>query len=184
MPNESDTASTRRLELRLPADTPFASVRIKPVEGWTAEVTEEELPEPVQVGEGAISEAASTVTWTADDEHVIDPGEFQTFTISVGPLPAEGTTLLLPVAQSYTDGRTVDWNEPAAEGHEEPAHPAPSLTVTAAEGGADSHGGTPAAEEASATGNSSGALGWAGLVAGLLGLAAGVAALVRTRRRG
>ena len=107
------------------------------MEGWTAEVTEEELPEPVQVGEGAISEAASTVTWTADDEHVIDPGEFQAFTVSVGPLPAEGTTLLLPVAQSYTDGRTVDWDEPTAEGREEPAHPAPSLTVTAAEGGAD-----------------------------------------------
>lgn len=200
VPNESDTASTDRLELRLPADTPFASVRIKPVEGWTAEVTEEELPEPVQVGEGAITEAASTVTWTADDEHAIDPGQFQTFTISVGPLPAEGTELLLPVAQGYTDGRTVEWNEPTPEGGEEPARPAPALTVTAAEGeGHGAHGAAPAAapaateaasgaeaaaEQASGTEDSSStALGWAGLIAGLLGLAAGVVALVRTRRR-
>ena len=62
VPTESDTASTNKLELTLPEDTPFASVRTKPVDGWTAEITEAELPEPVQVGEGAITKAASTIT--------------------------------------------------------------------------------------------------------------------------
>ncbi|MFI7580989.1 DUF1775 domain-containing protein [Kocuria kalidii] len=203
VPNESDTASTEKLEVRLPTDTPFSSVRVQPVEGWTAELTEEELPEPVQVGEGAITEAVTTITWTADEEHAIAPDQFQTFTISAGPLPAAGTTLVLPATQSYTDGRTVAWDETHAEGEDEPQHPAPSLTTTAAEGEGHAHGagsGDPSAEaaaaeasgteapatEASSTeGTSTGsALTWVALVAGLLGLAAGVVALLRTRRRG
>lgn len=183
VPNESETASTDRLELTLPTDTPFASVRVKPVEGWSAEVTKEKLATPATVGEGAITEAAATITWTADAEHAIDPGEFQAFTVSVGPLPAEGTTVVLPVSQGYTDGRTVAWDEPAAEGQGEPAHPAPSLVVTAAEEG-HAGGAAQAAERTAAQDASTGtALGWAGLVAGLLGLVAGVAALVRGRRR-
>lgn len=196
VPNESDTASTEKLEVRLPTDTPFSSVRVQPVEGWTAELTEEELPEPVQVGEGAITEAVTTITWTADEEHAIAPDQFQTFTVSAGPLPAAGTTLVLPATQSYTDGRTVAWDETAAEGEEEPQRPAPSLTTTAAEGEGHAHGagagdssaeasGTEAsaAEASSTAGTSAGsALAWAALVAGLLGLAAGVVALLRTRR--
>ncbi len=186
VPTESDTAATNKLELTLPEDTPFASVRTKPVEGWTAEVTEKELPSPATVGEGAITEAASTITWTADEDHVIDPGEFQTFTISVGPLPEEdGKVILLPVAQTYTDGRTVAWDQPAPDTGEEPEHPSPSLTITAAE--TAGHGTTEepatAAEQTAATTTSGGsALGWAGLIAGLLGLAAGLTALIRTRR--
>jgi len=186
VPNESDTASTNKLELELPAGTPFASVRVRPVEGWTAELAEEELASPATVGEGAITEAVATITWTADEEHTIGPDEFQTFTISVGPLPAEGTEILLPVTQSYTDGRTVAWEEPAVEGQEEPQHPAPSLTTTAAEETGHDHGTTPAAgaqETVSQEASTGTALGWAALVAGLLGLAAGALALVRTRRR-
>jgi uncharacterized protein YcnI len=195
VPNESDTASTRRLELTLPEDTPFATVRTQPVEGWTAEITEEPLASPAPAGEGQITEAASTVTWTADADHAIGPGEFQTFTIQAGPLPEEeGRQIVLPVSQTYTDGRTVAWDQPAAEGQEEPEHPAPSLTVTAAEqkhghgpaGGGETTAegaGTAAAEGASARESTAGAgPGWAGLVAGLLGLAAGVTALVRSRR--
>ncbi|MEX5237415.1 YcnI family protein [Kocuria arenosa] len=190
VPNESDTASTTKLELTLPEDTPFASVRTQPVEGWNAEITEEELATPATVGEGAITEAASTITWTADAEHAIAPGEFQTFTISVGPLPGEeGKQIVLPVSQTYTDGRTVAWDQPATEGGEEPEHPAPSLTVTAAE--TDGHGAPHGAatvaeqpEQTSAPSTGGNTLGWVGLIAGLLGLAAGLTALARTRRRG
>jgi len=39
VPTESDTASTTKLEVDLPADTPIASVAVKPLPGWTA-VTE------------------------------------------------------------------------------------------------------------------------------------------------
>lgn len=189
VPNESETASTDGLEVRLPTDTPLASVRVQPVEGWTAELTEEELPEPVQVGEGAITEAVTTITWTADEQHAIAPDQFQTFTISAGPLPAEGTTLVMPATQSYTDGRTVAWDQTAAEGGEEPQHPAPSLTTTAAETEDHAHGaGADAAgvsaADVSSTEQASTVLTWIALAAGLLGLAAGVVALLRTRRTG
>jgi uncharacterized protein YcnI len=185
VPTESDTASTTKIELTLPEDTPFASVRTKPVEGWTAEITDAELASPVPAGEGQITEAASTITWTADQEHVIDPGQFQSFTISVGPLPQEeGRQILLPVSQTYTDGRTVAWDQPAAEGQEEPERPAPVVTITAAE--ADGHSTTQEATTAAAdtTTGGTGPLVWVGLIAGLLGLVAGVAALARTRHRG
>ena len=36
VPNESDEASTTKLEVNLPADAPVASVSLKPVPGWTA----------------------------------------------------------------------------------------------------------------------------------------------------
>lgn len=193
VPNESDTASTDRLEVRLPTDTPLASVRVQPVEGWTAELTEEELPEPVQVGEGAVTAAVTTITWTADEEHAIAPDQFQTFTISAGPLPAEGTTLVMPASQSYTDGRTVAWDQTAGEGEEEPQHPAPSLTTTTAEtehhahgaGAASDDAGAPAVDASSTEQAPTGTgLTWLALAAGLLGLLAGVAALLRTRRTG
>ncbi len=87
---------------------------------------------------------------------------------------------MLPVSQTYTDGRTVAWDDPAAEGQEEPEHPAPTVTVTEAQ--ADGHGSTDetatAAENSAATTDNGIIMGWAGLIAGLLGLAAGVTALV------
>ncbi len=101
---------------------------------------------------------------------------------------------MLPAAQAYTDGTVVNWDEPAVEGQAEPEHPAPSFVTTAPAGEHGAHGAaaetpaaeataeatTPASAASPATGDST--LGWAGLTAGLLGLAAGVTALVRTRK--
>jgi hypothetical protein len=40
--------------------------------------------------------------------------------------------LLLPVAQSYSDGKVVNWDQAQESGKEEPEHPAPQFVVTAA----------------------------------------------------
>ncbi|TQO21014.1 uncharacterized protein DUF1775 [Rhodoglobus vestalii] len=56
VPNESETEKTNRVELKLPADTPFTSVRFVPVAGWDAKLVRGELPEPVMVGESEIAE--------------------------------------------------------------------------------------------------------------------------------
>ncbi|WP_026532981.1 YcnI family copper-binding membrane protein [Arthrobacter sp. H41] len=202
VPNESETAGTNKLEVQLPADTPFTSVRVKPIEGWTAEVVSGELPEPVTTPDGAtVTVAPLSVVWTAEAGNEISQQEYQTFAISVGRLPESGTVVTLPAVQSYTDGSVRAWDEPAVEGGEEPESPAPAFTTTAAEG-EGAHGAAPAdtagTEEEEAAASSTGtvdsepaastasdgsnAAGWAGLVAGLLGLAAGVTALVRTRR--
>ncbi|MHA7219775.1 YcnI family copper-binding membrane protein [Arthrobacter sp. MDT1-48-3] len=198
VPNESETAATNKLEVQLPTDEPFTSVRVKPVEGWTAEVVTGDLPEPVTTSDGAtITEAPLSVVWTAEAGAEISQQEYQTFSISVGRLPEAGSTVLLPTSQSYTDGDVVAWDQETVEGAEEPDKPAPSFVTTAAVEG-DAHGGSHNAAEAtpeaspeaidaeqtaSSTPGSTSAVGWAGLIAGLLGLAAGVTALLRTRRR-
>ncbi|TKV29892.1 DUF1775 domain-containing protein [Arthrobacter sp. NamB2] len=197
VPNESESAATNKLEVQLPMEQPFTSVRVKPVEGWTAEVVTGTLPDPVTTADGAtLTEGPLSVVWTAEAGAEISQQEYQTFSISVGRLPEAGSTVILPATQSYTDGDVVEWNQETVEGAEEPDKPAPSFVTTAAVEGEDSHGshggaagGTETAEAidaeqavASTEADSSSALGWVGLVAGLLGLAAGVTALARTRR--
>ncbi len=191
VPSESDTALTEKVEVQLPTDSPFTSVRAKPVEGWTAEVVRGELPEPVEVDGATITEGALSVVWTADSEgDSLSADEYQVFSLSVGRLPEAGTTVTLPAIQTYSDGSVSSWDEVAEEGAEEPESPAPSFVTTAEteEGG---HGHDASAtdeadaadtEQASATeSTATQPVIWVALAAGLLGLAAGVLALVRTR---
>jgi uncharacterized protein YcnI len=148
VPNESDTAKTDRLTVSLPEDTPFTSVSVQPVEGWTAKVQQGKLDQPVDVHGTTVTEAATSITWTADKTHQIGQDEFQTFTVSLGTLPSAGTDVVLPAAQHYTDGSVVKWDDPAGEDGQEPEHPAPSFTTTAAPSD-DAHGG-PAASSSPA----------------------------------
>ncbi|VXB77647.1 conserved exported hypothetical protein [Arthrobacter sp. 9AX] len=182
VPNESATAKTTRIAVALPTGTPFTSVSVKPMEGWTAEITEAALPSPVTVNGATITKAASTVTWTADAAHQLGQHEYQTFSISVGKLPAAGTTVELPATQWYSDGTVVTWDDTETPGQAEPEHPAPAFTTTEEKAG---HGhAAPLAEAAPVSATTPAAdstLGIVGLGAGVLGLAAGTAALFRTR---
>lgn len=190
VPSESDTALTEKIEVQLPTDSPFTSVRAKPVEGWTAEVVRGELPEPVEIDGATVTEGVLSVIWTADsEEDQLTADEYQIFSLSVGRLPEEGTTVTLPAIQTYSDGSVSSWDEVAEEGAEEPESPAPSFVTTAEteEGG---HHSTEAADEAEAAdaeqasateSTTNQPVLWVALAAGLLGLVAGVLALVRTR---
>ena len=196
VPSESTDTTTNKIEVALPTETPFTSVRVKPVEGWTSEVIRGDLPESVEVNGATLTEAPLTVIWTAnDEEHQLTAQQYQTFSLSVGTLPEAGTTVELPVTQSYADGTERVWDEPAIEGEEEPENSAPSFITTASEG-TDSHGAASAEatdeaaagtsevepELAAATTDTSGTtLGWIGLSAGVLGLLVGALALARTR---
>ena len=195
VPNESDTASTTRLEVDLPTDTPFAHVSVEPVPGWTATVTTTELDEAVSVHGAEISEAVDSVTWTADDaDAAIAPGEFRRFTVSAGPVPDAGR-IALPAHQTYSDGEVVSWEE-VAEGDAEPERPAPVLTVAPAQdsdgathGGAADADAQGSGEAATAEGpvDGDGAGPWFGAVGlglGLVGAVTGVLALSRVRREG
>lgn len=183
VPNESPTAKTSKLEVTLPTDTPFTSVSVKPVEGWTAEVITSDLPKPVTVSGTTVTKAVSSVVWTADAAHQIGQNEYQAFSLSVGVLPDAGTTVTLPAAQTYTDGTVVKWDEKTVEGQAEPEHPAPSFVTTAKDAASTpAPSSLPAPAAASnASGDSGSTVGWFGLAAGLIGLAAGVTALARTR---
>lgn len=184
VPNESATAKTSKLEVALPLDTPFNTVSIMPVEGWKAEVVTAKLPTPVTVDGATVTEAPTSVVWTADAAHQIGQNEYRTFSVSVGVLPKAGTELVLPAAQTYTDGSVVRWDQKAVAGQSEPAHPAPAFTTTGAAGEAAAPaGGSPSSGTATAgvAGDAGSTAGWFGLAAGLIGLATGVTALARTR---
>ena len=194
VPNESDTAATTSIEVSLPTDHPFSYVAVRPVAGWSAVVTEGALPEPVEHDGATLTQAALSITWTADPGTPgIAVGQFEEFEANVGPLPDAGTRVLLPTVQTYSDGEVANWTEVAAEGAEEPESPAPEFTTTAASD--DEHGSTheagdttesasgAASESGTETGSGSDPLA-RGLAGGglVLGLAALVIVLLRRQR--
>jgi periplasmic copper chaperone A len=138
VPNESATAGTVKVSVVLPTDTPFLYVSTKPVPGWTATATKSTLAKPVESYGTTLTEAVSEVTWSAARGVSIGPGEYQEFSLSVGPLP-DPAAIVLPTTQTYSDGEVVVWDQPTPASGEEPEHPAPVLDVVAATG-ADSHG--------------------------------------------
>jgi len=119
VPNESDTEKTNKVELNLPTDTPFTSVRFVPVPGWDAELVRSELPEPVMVGESEITEAVTSIVWTAQAGSELGDGALLLLPISLGPVPDVGS-VVLTADQTYTDGSVVSWSE-TEEGAEKPA---------------------------------------------------------------
>jgi uncharacterized protein YcnI len=106
VPNGRDDAATVQLAVELPAALDGA--RTRPIPGWTVAV------------EGR------SITWSGGR---IEPGEFQEFEISVGPLPDDGE-LVFKTRQTYDDGDVVGWIE-TTTGDEEPEHPAPVLQLVA-----------------------------------------------------
>jgi uncharacterized protein YcnI len=184
MPNESATAKTNKLEVKLPTDTPFTSVSVKQIDGWTAQVVTSELPKPVTVGGSTVTKAPTSVVWTANDAaHEIGQNQYQAFSLSVGRLPAAGTKVVLPAVQTYTDGSVVNWNETAQDGQPEPQHPAPSFTTTAADDATPAPSASPSAAAAQGSTTATPAsqtndvTGVWGLVLGALGVILGGAAL-------
>jgi uncharacterized protein YcnI len=134
VPNESAKADTVKLTVQLPMDHPFASVSVKKEPGWTAAVTSSKLATPVSDDDNAsITEAVSSITWTADASSRIALGQFAEFDLSVGPVP-KVASLAFTAIQTYSDGSVVKWDEPTPASGEEPEHPAPVLTITAADG--------------------------------------------------
>ena len=130
VPNESDTASTVKIRVQLPTDTPLASVSTQPVPGWTATATKAPLKTPVKDDDGnTINEAVSVVEFDAAPGGGIGPGQFQEFSLSGGPFP-DAATITFPVVQSYSDGSESAWIEPTVEGQPEPEHPAPVLSLS------------------------------------------------------
>lgn len=155
VPNESATESTTRVELTIPADTPFGHVSYVPVPGWTTELVTTTLPNPVTTKNGEITDAVATVIWTAQPGSAITDGQMQLFPLSVGPVPDVGS-IVLAADQTYSDGTVVSWSEQG----EDAEHPAPVLYVndappahghTAAGGEDDASSGSLAADASTAT---------------------------------
>jgi uncharacterized protein len=186
VPDESDNATTTKVQVAFPTDTPFASVDVQPKAGWTFQTTTSKLPQPITTDDGdQVTEAVSTVTWTAANGGGIKPGEFDEFAVSVGPLP-NANSVVFKALQTYSDGSVVRWIDTPAPGGAEPEHPAPTLTLLPAGAtnatAAAPASPAPAAQTSSNQKNSSNTLSIIALVLGALGLLAGIGALALARR--
>ncbi|MEU6143926.1 YcnI family protein [Streptomyces sp. NPDC047081] len=187
VPNEEDTASTTKVQVFLPTDHPVLGVLVTPQDGWTAKVTNTKLKTPVKTDDGTITDAVSEITWTGGK---IGAGQYQDFNVAFGQLPDDTDQLTFKTLQTYSDGKTVRWIEEAASGDEEPENPAPVLKLTAKGADEDAAAPTASAKTTAAASASDGsdstarALGIAGLVVGVLGLAAAGFAIARGRNSG
>lgn len=128
MPNEKHNASTTKVQVLLPATQPLGSVLVQPHPGWTFKVTTAKLATPVKTDDGQVSEAVSTITWTAvSPATAIKPGQFEEFVVAVGPLP-KADSMQFKTLQTYSNGDVVRWIEDGTA----PEHPVPTLKLTPA----------------------------------------------------
>ncbi len=183
---------TTRLEIQVPESVLSVTPSRNPF--YDVEKTIEQLDEPVADAHGnEVTERTASIVYTATTP--LPDGQRDAFELSFQLPDAEGETLSFPTIQTCQKGET-GWVEVPADGQDpdELESPAPAFEIVAAEAGGhgDEAAAEPAADEAQATaegsteaaadaGDTSPALGWIGLVAGLLGLAAGGLALARTR---
>jgi uncharacterized protein YcnI len=175
-------SATTGITIDIPESITSVTPTVNP--GWDIAKVAVDLATPLDDGEGeAITTRVGQVSYTA--QAPLADGLRTTFVLSL-QIPTDavvGDTLAFPVLQSCEVGET-DWSEAVVEGEAEPAHPAPSLTVTeaTAESG-HGHGatdeaaadGTEASGTATATDDVARVLGIGGLVVGAVGLVVAIA---------
>ncbi|MFJ6392863.1 YcnI family protein [Streptomyces sp. NPDC091972] len=116
VPSEKADVTTVRVDVALPRGVVPASV--PPASGWTWK-------------EGVSpTDRATHIIWTAAAGHEIKPDDHRYFDMQVGPLPKRAS-IAFDVAQTYSDGSVVNWNE-RQTGGKEPDFPAPVLVLDAA----------------------------------------------------
>ncbi|MEV0660281.1 YcnI family protein [Actinomadura luteofluorescens] len=185
VPNERDDASTTKLVVNLPTDHPLSSVSVRPLPGWTVKVEKSKLPTPVKTEGGELTEAVTRITWSGGE---IEPGRFEEFDVSMGPLPTDTDQLVFKADQTYSGGEVVKWEEPPAEGANEPEHPSPVLKLLP-KGAAAATGLTAQVRPAAATSSASSddgtarLLGGIGIAVGVVGVAVGAYGVTRARSR-
>ena len=176
VPNERNDAGTVKLKVQFPQDHPLAFVSVQGIPGWDIETTTRKLDTPIDVEGSSIDEVVDTITWTATGDTQIEPGQFELFWVSAGPMPSDVTSLSFPAIQTYSSGEEVSWIDQPTSGGAEPEHPAPTLQLVAPSGDDASSATSDGGDD-----GDSNVLPIVALVVGGLGLAAGAIALVRTR---
>jgi len=193
-PNEEDNATTTRLEVDFPVDTPLIGLYVEPTPGWQFQVTTSNLPKPLTNGDGTFTQYISQVVWSGGN---IPVGGYVDFNIDVSDLP-NVPTIEVKAIQTYSNGDIVRWIDPP-NATPTPPHPAPTLDLTPAPSGngastttsapASGSQGAPAptvsVKGLARTSDVNGAktVSIIALVVGVAGLLAAAGALVATRRR-
>ncbi|WP_237393910.1 YcnI family copper-binding membrane protein [Pseudarthrobacter sp. ATCC 49987] len=187
IPHGCEESGTTKVTITLPAELNDAQPTVNP--NWTAAKVTEQLAEPKKLADGtSITKRTSQIVYTA--KAPLEPALRDALVLSVKLPDAAGKTLYFPTLQNCEVGQT-DWSQLPAEGQDPHSlkAPAPSVTVTAA-AAADGHNAhaasTPDAapetvQAAAVNDDGTQARSWAGLVAGVGGLALGGLALARSR---
>ncbi|MER6186074.1 DUF1775 domain-containing protein [Streptomyces sp. NPDC001652] len=115
VPSEKADATTVRVDVSLPKGV--TSTAIPPAPGWK----QKEMSSP---------QGVTQIMWTATAGHELKPDAHRYFDVKVGPLPNKAS-IAFDVAQTYSDGSVVNWNE-RQTGAKEPEFPAPVLVLDAA----------------------------------------------------
>lgn len=198
VPGEESGAHVTRVDMQVPAG--FTEVETQPVPGWSSQVIKEKVVPPIQTDEGPVSEQVGQVVWTWQGPlGKVEISQFMQFPIATAiPAGDKGKALEFKTVETYSNGKTVHWIEPALDAE----HPAPRINVTAPGGvlqdvagkeagpeaqsgsGAAASSGSSNGSSAIASSGASKGLGVAALILGALGLVVGSVALVATRRRG
>ncbi len=188
IPHGCEESGTTKVTITLPAELNDAQPTVNP--NWTAQKVTEQLAEPKKLADGtSITKRTSKIVYTA--KAPLEPALRDALVLSVKLPDVAGKTLYFPTLQNCEVGQT-DWSQLPAEGQDPHSlkAPAPSVTVTAADTEADGHGAHAASasdtapetvQAAAVTNDGAEARSWAGLVAGVGGLALGGLALARSR---
>ena len=123
-------------------------------------MSETSVGAPLATDHGEVRDIVSEVEWSGG---AVPPGQFEKFEVLVGPLPAGVDLLLFPVAQTFSDGSEVRWDQQSFEERAAPERPAPVLTLSSAGG----------RQQKTDTSNGSNLLALAALVIGGAGLGFG-----------
>ena len=190
VPHGCDGSATTKIAIQIPDEINDLTPTRNPL--WDVEKTTEKLDPPITAEDGdEITERVATVVYKANTP--LPDGYRETFELSLQLPDAEGTTLVFPTVQTCEKGEAA-WIEvpEAGQSEDDLELPAPSVTITAAEGtetsdeptadgGLTQEAGAPVAAEEEDEGSD--ALGAWALGAGVLGIALGGAALIQGRRR-
>lgn len=185
IPHGCEESGTTRMAITLPPELNDAQPTVNP--NWTVEKVTKQLAEPRKLADGSsITRRTSQIVYTAKAPL---PHELRDALVLSVKLPdSAGTTLYFPTLQTCETGKT-DWSQIPKDG-EDPhslSAPAPAFTITAAARsgghGSEKHGAEPEQQRTTAADGAASARSWAGLAAGVGGLALGGAALLRGRHR-
>jgi periplasmic copper chaperone A len=197
VPGEQEGAYVKKVDVLFPQG--FTGVDYENVPGWSTHVIEAKLATPIKEDGETIDTEVSQIVWTwTGPLGKVNNGQFVQFPLSLAiPADATGKALEFRTVQTYSNGLLVHWISASLSAE----HPSPRINVTAKGGVIQDVAGdeagpaagqtvaspaaaapTPTTASSSSNGASKG-LGIAALILGALGLIAGLAALVASRRR-
>ncbi len=148
VPNESPTAEVVGLKIQFPLTHPIVLLNPEAGSGWHVTAVKTALPKPVTTDDGTFTSTTSEIDWSGS---TIPVGQFGEFNVLAQGIPTGTSELVFKAIQSYSDGTVVSWIQVPDRAVPDPAHPAPTITLTAPGHGTTSATTAPASAGAPST---------------------------------